>query len=245
MGCDIHMWAEVLTNYNDTPRWNAVGSAFPYAYYREGEPSTVAFYKGDGDAPDETFEHNQVMTAHPYSGRNYNLFAILANVRNGHGFAGSDTGDGFVPMAEPRGVPDDATDFYKHQVEEWGGDGHSHSWATLGELKAYDWDRVTTLRGWISLDEYGEFRKDGTRPEWWSSMVGGGRIVHVNHEQANALLDGVTQRNPELSYYTRIEWTQPYREVVGSFLTETIPALEGIAAMEKVNDLRIVFFFDN
>lgn len=41
-----------------------------------------------------------------FSGRNYNEFAILAGVRNGTGFAGCDT-DGFAPIAEPRGLPDD------------------------------------------------------------------------------------------------------------------------------------------
>jgi hypothetical protein len=37
--------------------------------------------------------------------RNYDLFAILADVRNGTGFAGVVTGKGFVPISEPRGFP--------------------------------------------------------------------------------------------------------------------------------------------
>lgn len=40
-------------------------------------------------------------------GRNYDTFAMLANVRNGRGFAGVKTGDGFPFIAEPRGLPDD------------------------------------------------------------------------------------------------------------------------------------------
>lgn len=39
--------------------------------------------------------------------RRYDTFAMLANVRNGYGFAGCDTGDGFEPISEPRGFPDD------------------------------------------------------------------------------------------------------------------------------------------
>lgn len=39
--------------------------------------------------------------------RNYDLFAILANIRNGSGFAGVPTGEGFVPISEPRGIPQD------------------------------------------------------------------------------------------------------------------------------------------
>jgi len=42
-----------------------------------------------------------------YGDRNYNAFAILADVRNGYGFAGCDTGDGFVPISTPKGFPDD------------------------------------------------------------------------------------------------------------------------------------------
>src|SRR5215469_11787636 len=35
-----------------------------------------------------------------YGWRNYDLFAILAGVRNGSGFGGCDTGDPVVPIAE-------------------------------------------------------------------------------------------------------------------------------------------------
>lgn len=39
--------------------------------------------------------------------RNYDVFAILANVRNGTGFAGIKTSSGFDPIDTPRGLPDD------------------------------------------------------------------------------------------------------------------------------------------
>ena len=39
--------------------------------------------------------------------RNYNVFSILANVRNGYGFAGVRTGSGFDPISDGRGLPDD------------------------------------------------------------------------------------------------------------------------------------------
>ena len=45
----------------------------------------------------------------PYGDRNYNLFAILANVRNGTAFAGCKTGEGFNPISNPKGVPSDAS----------------------------------------------------------------------------------------------------------------------------------------
>ena len=39
--------------------------------------------------------------------RSYNTFAMLANVRNGTGFAGVRTSTGFPVIHEPRGLPDD------------------------------------------------------------------------------------------------------------------------------------------
>lgn len=51
--------------------------------------------------------------------RNYRLFAALAGVR----------GDG----PEPRGVPEDASALTRMLVDDWSGDGHSHSWLPLAE----------------------------------------------------------------------------------------------------------------
>lgn len=39
--------------------------------------------------------------------RHYQLFAVLAGVRNGHGFARVRTGEAVKPIAEPRGLPKD------------------------------------------------------------------------------------------------------------------------------------------
>ncbi len=39
--------------------------------------------------------------------RSYNTFAMLADVRNGRGFAGIKTSDGFPVIHEPRGLPSD------------------------------------------------------------------------------------------------------------------------------------------
>ena len=39
--------------------------------------------------------------------RSYNTFAMLANVRNGYGFAGCRTSTGFPVIHEPRGLPED------------------------------------------------------------------------------------------------------------------------------------------
>lgn len=83
-----------------------------------------------------------------YRGRNYHLFSILADVRS--------YGDG-TAISEPRGVPDDASDAYLYIVEQWKGDGHSHSYFTLTELLEHDWSDFDefreTLERMKNLDE--------------------------------------------------------------------------------------------
>lgn len=92
---------------------------------------------------DEGFEWSIDYNTRFYNGRNYYLFGVLAGVR----------GDDNI-ISEARGVPDDASYAYKHEVERWDGDGHSHSYYTLDELLAVDWGKINTgeYDGW--LDEW-------------------------------------------------------------------------------------------
>ena len=64
--------------------------------------------------------------------------------------------------------------------------------------------------------------------------------VHITPEE----MDSRIAESPEdgKSAYTQIEWGVSYRDCVGSFLTETIPALQKLGAPD---DVRIVFWFDN
>lgn len=58
----------------------------------------------------------------------YELFAVLANVRNGHGEAAQP----YIDL--PRGIPDDATEYVKDEYRLWDDDAHSSSYFTLKEL---------------------------------------------------------------------------------------------------------------
>jgi hypothetical protein len=93
--------------------------------------------------------------------RNYRAFAVLADVRNGYGFAGSDTGEALKPISEPRGLPADMSPELRLRLDEneneneraapvdidseenafWLGD-HSFSHVTLRELLDYDLRRL-------------------------------------------------------------------------------------------------------
>ena len=50
-----------------------------------------------------------------FGDRNYDLFAMLANLRNGVGFAGRRRGEVLDPIDEPRGIPEDASPEYREE----------------------------------------------------------------------------------------------------------------------------------
>lgn len=81
-----------------------------------------------------------------YTDRNYTVFGILADVRNGSGFAGCDLGDPVVPIAPDRGLPDDLSDAAYVWFRHHGGD-HSDTWVMLSELLEHDWDQPIVHRG--------------------------------------------------------------------------------------------------
>lgn len=223
MGCDIHIHVETKKN----GQWKKVGNVFDNPYYDEKYGKESWNYK---------------KTDSPYGGRNYDLFAILANVRNGNGFAGYDTGDGFIPMDMPRGLPKDVTQTIKNKSEEWGVDGHSHSYFNLQELNEYDWNRKTKHRGFVTLEEYKQLRTKG-EPRSWCSMVDGGAVVKISNKEMEKMSKKGIPKDGK-NYYTHVEWESDYKSSVGeNWFTKTIPALTKLAKNPK--DVRIVFWFDN
>ena len=174
MGCDIHMFAEKIDGRNG--KWKKFGDVFPNPYYRKGEENK--YFEDE----EESWWSNPKKCSSPFQGRNYDLFAMLANVRNGRGFAGCDTGNGFIPIAMPKGLPKDVSPEIKQESDRWNGDGHSHSYFTVQELIDYDWDMVTTNRGWVSMDDFIIFKAIG-KPSSWSGGVSGGAIKHVDEKE--------------------------------------------------------------
>lgn len=204
MGCDIHLFCEIKKD----GEWKYSGKIFKNPYFEPDKPNEV---EEDG------FEWNAEYTDEPYHGRNYDLFGILADVRNGVGFAGCDRGDGFNPIDEPRGLPDDVSPEIEKKSDDWGGDGHSHSYFTVKELLDYDWTQTTKHRGFVSSAEAAKFRRTGEKPDSWCGWT--------------------NQKN-----YEQIEWEEPYSESAGHFLTDIIPELQKLGSDE---DVRMVFWFDN
>ena len=116
MGTDINMIAEVRRN----GVWKlSTAKVFKNPWYDPASDKKWAMEEY-GSKPDNS--------------RNYDLFAILAGVRNGEGFAGCRIGEQFKPIADLKGCPDDMS---KNKVlfnDVYG------SWLTLRELHEYDWE---------------------------------------------------------------------------------------------------------
>lgn len=215
MGADIHLYVEKKEN----GKWISVDT-----WYEE-----------------EDFKHSD----NPfYDDRNYDLFAILADVHNGRGFGGCDTGDGFTPISMPRGLPADVSAEVGQVSAQWDSDGHSHSWLTLEELLNWNhWDDVTTNRGYLSEDDYLKWDKKG-EPQSYSGGIYGNAIVSMGEkEYLNLMKNGTRVELKPTKYYINVSWKQSYRECVRNFWTETIPKLQKVDANPA--NVRIVYFFDN
>lgn len=224
MGTDITMFAEVRKN----KKWTKVESVFKNPWYREDRVID---------------EWNRPYTDRPYDGRNYDLFAILADVRNGTGFAGCRTSYGFNPIGTPKGLPEDITDEVKELL--WN-DGYANSYYTLKELKDYDWDQKVIHVGVISEAQYIEMKRIGKNPDSWSGDTSGWDIVVVSEDTMDKILNKTISRNDRLKYYVQVDFKPiTYRECCYNFLKDTIPALEELVPDGGTEeDVRIIFNFD-
>jgi len=237
MGCDIHLYVEVRENGH----WNSVHE----------------WVEEDGwfHTDDRRFD----------PGRNYRLFAMLADVRNGVGFAGIDMGDHLNPIDDLRGLPDDASPETQQCANSWSSDGHSHSYFMVRELLDYDWTQVVVNRGvvdavtfwqWTRGKEYSH-RSQGEAPESWSGDVHGGTVQKVSEAQMDQLIaDALATLEPKASWkqqeeaiaeklpsvYCYASWTQPYYKMASYFLSHIMPQLWHLG---DPDDVRIVFWFDN
>jgi len=198
MGCDIHLFVETRDSA-DAP-WRLTRVVIPCHWcdgkgaYRDGRECYGC--KGAKGRPG-------------YDARNYDVFAILADVRNGTGFAGCDLGDGFIPIADRRGLPPDmcqelqaiatgrgdseeAAEARSERLdaeygETWLGD-HSHSWLKLSELLACDWSRTTNHRGLAPLPEWFRMKEANERkPRNYCGGADGRGVRKVPEAVAGAL----------------------------------------------------------
>jgi len=219
MGCDIHLYVEVRQadgSWKSVDQWVTEDGYFHVPYEKQF-----------------------------YNGRNYDLFAILANVRNGVGFAGVKTGAGFNPISEPKGLPADVSTEVKQCSENWGADGHSHSWHTVSDLWAFDWTQTTINQGWINGETFQRWQWNIDEPPvTYCGGVSGPSVKLVTVDEMKALVAACPKGDLSSlgDTYCLASWGIMYCAAAPYFWSNTIPRL---LRLGKPEDVRIVFFFDS
>ena len=133
MGCDIHMYMERWTSSNDYegPRDLSEDRDQKLNEVLEDVPTKFRWISADKWELEDGNWHVPYNLEF-YGGRNYYIFSILADVRNG---------SGVEPINYPKGIPDDASTGYLYKCDQWDSDAHSHSYFTLEELLNVDWSQ--------------------------------------------------------------------------------------------------------
>jgi hypothetical protein len=194
MSIDIYCFVEVRRDGG----WEKVGRVFPNPAWAA---EVVEYHPEEGWV-------SHPLTDRPYRQRNYDVFSLLAGV-------GPADVEPIVRPA-PRGLPHDAS-------PELAKYGQAHSWLTLEELQAYDWDGPGAVRyDW----------DDPTFKSAWEDY--NGRRVAAGKKPA----DWLDPRDPELPIPPLRMHTR--RELAGEFVTETMPLLANLGAPE---DVRIIVSF--
>ncbi len=192
--------------------------------------------------------------------RNYDVFAMLANVRNGHGFAGVPTSSGFEILAEPRGMPVDASEHVRTE-RSW---DHTPSWLLLKEILDAErhgyFDKVSTHVGviplvgevspfpWRSISYVSWLASGRGKPASASSSVFGKNVITVDEDEAQRLIAkgyvGPTPESPTV-YYVAISWTSTYRDSAKRFLAWIHDSVCPLGQDVGEHRVRLVFGFDS
>ena len=135
--------------------------------------------------------------------RQYSLFALLADVRNGFGFAGIVTHTPLEPLFPGRGLPEDRDTTTYNEADEnapWLGE-HSFTWADFYELKEVNWDDTYIVTTGVVLAARAKLMKDGEQPEEYSTSVMGQGI-----ETFKCLGEWEESGHPEDKSYIQCYW---------------------------------------
>lgn len=158
--------------------------------------------------------------------RHYALFAILADVRNGYGFAGIKTGEPVQPISAPRGLPAD--------LPEGDYGDHSQSWLLGSEILAWraaHAGKPTLKTGVLDRKEYERWDHIAP-PSAYSGDVWGQQVVTVNDNAIEMV------RTPHWTH-VRCHWEEKPADECAYFFDE-VARLVG-----EHGEVRFVFGFDS
>ena len=250
MGCDIHLFVEVRKD----GKWEAVKDIDKIALWQAQE-NLKNFDKFDEeevsgytemDFIERVEQESQPKYMFLYNGRNYNLFSMLADVRNGYVSNGNTYM--ITPIDEPRGVPSDASSAYKEYVDEWGADGHSHSYFTLTELDTPYWLGTERFGGYVlpeSFKAYMEQRNFGYRLSTVPPVADKERATVISNEEMEAYVQSDEYDPFRRNLMTFVEWDTPRFKLDSYFYNEVLGYLRKLGEDYGNDNVRIVFFFDN
>lgn len=260
MGADIHLYVEkrvnpetlahteegikVVPSPDGVGKWVSADKISRNKYYDAADPE-------DGE-PEFTVSYDDRY----YTGRNYQLFGLLAGVRD----------SSVTPIKSERGLPEDVSDFVKSESDAWDSDGHSHSYFTLAELLEYDWiGAKTSQTGPVNARAFDAWRRHRIPPgEPGDRLAGiGSGTAKMTNEDMTQLIEegrvetGYNRKEVETflenggtllgeNMITELTWEEPLRRSVDDFLP-TILELCQLAQREGLRneDVRITFWFDN
>lgn len=213
MGCDIHIYLEKKEN----DRWVAIKGENPY-------------YKDWKDEPEFSLDWF-------YNGRDYSLFALLADVRNDYNVE---------PLSEPKGVPEDVSDEIRKEYEFWEGDGHSHSWYTFDELVNFDYvNKKVHHEAYVSEAVYKQFKETGD-PYPCCKGVGGGNVEKVLNCEMDRIIKNKYSWEKDREFYTAIRWETSYADTMEYFLNRVKDYIKKENVQnDELKNYRLVFWFDN
>lgn len=247
MGCDIHMIVQRKQTYDGGSYWS---TQLPPAWWPREEWKAKWIAELTAKLPDAGSAQTLArQLSYWYDGRNYDLFGILADVRNGSGFAGIKTLDtGWPSIAPNRGLPEGLD----KDLDEtgWLGD-HSFTWMTLAEVLAYPWETTTrTQRGVVTLEQFLARDPNATGfpyEEWSGDAWSAGAMTMTAADVRAQLAAGEDVNHDGVRLYVRDTWPITAAHVARYFYETTLPALVRQAEEWGVShdDIRLVMGFDS
>lgn len=207
MGTDVFLYAEVRKKEG----WRLLGET-------ESNPDYFPDCKPDAQ-PTKPVEL--------YDSRNYDLFGILADMRNPNGRTLND--QKFDVIAQPRGLPDDLGPEIRDWLKDWAweeseqADYSCPSWLLLSEVLKFDW--------------HGKVMQ-------YEAMVDP-RVAHLFEEAKPFPVRHWPEGIPvSCSRYRRdgvsVRWTSTYAESAGPDFME---AVSDLSQHGEASDIRLVFWF--
>ena len=239
MGTDIHAAIE----YRAQGEWHAL--MLPNKYYKKWD-----------DEPE--------MTARVDLNRDYDMFAILAGVRNGTGFAGCLTGEGFVPIVDASNddfepLPDMSAEAKQVMSRE-----HSFACITLQDLLEYDWTRMATHYGVVSaktFERWDRMKEWNPVPDEWCGGVTGPGIEMVDEVRMRQYIKEVVGNKRGVEFeeaieklddykakfkpYCRISWKTTYAQSGAQIWEKILPLMLKLAKEHGRENVRMVMDFDS